>query len=303
MVQSADYEDLLWVASHKLSDTFMLTNLSLDSLWRCLLISKHQLGTHIHKQNVEQLRRVLRRKGFTLTPDSEMVSKVPSGTQYSRYDIVSVLRRALLVSYIPQRACDHALSTVRVVKLAEITLGKKPITTKHWITDLYTGSLPCTCDRYPELHSQKRHGHIFIPSRQYSGFGSNAVQAPMQSELASSIKAGSIASAVRASWRQSLPDFYIPPMFDPDTPQQAHKSDGHFSIDFVNRIVTYLSMMVVMGIDKCTSRCLIMCPQLFKRYFDETFPVERDPVHFTPLPSTFLRELSEASIWLTRSTS
>ena len=80
MVRSADYEDLLWVASHKLSDTFMLTNLSVDSLWRCWLISKHQLGIHIHKQNVEQLRRVLRRKGFTLTPDSDMVIRIPSGT-------------------------------------------------------------------------------------------------------------------------------------------------------------------------------------------------------------------------------
>ena len=83
MVHDAEYEELLWIVSHKLSDTFMLTNLSVDSLWRCWLISKHQLGIHIHKQNVEQLRRVLRRKGFTLTPDSEMVIRIPSGTQYS----------------------------------------------------------------------------------------------------------------------------------------------------------------------------------------------------------------------------
>ena len=41
-------------------------------------------------------------------------------------------------------------------------------------------------------------------------------------------------------------------MHDPDTPQLAPKSDGHFSIDFVNRIVAYLSMLVVMGIDKCS---------------------------------------------------
>ena len=90
-------------------------------------------------------------------------------------------------------------------------------------------------------------GHIFIPSWQYTGFGSSAVQAPMQSVLASTSKLGSIASAVRESWRQSLPDFYIPPMFDPDTPQRAPQSDGHFSMDFVNKIVTYLSMLVVMG--------------------------------------------------------
>ena len=82
------------------------------------------------------LRRVLRRKGFTLTPDSEMVIRIPSGTQYSRYDIASVLRRALLVSFIPQRVCDHAVSTVRVVKLAEVTLDQKLLTTKKWIDDV-----------------------------------------------------------------------------------------------------------------------------------------------------------------------
>ena len=125
---------------------FMLTNLSVDSLWQCWFVSKHQLEIHIHKQNVEQLKRVLRRKGFTLTPDtcSKMAIRISSGAQYSRYDIVSVLRRALLVSFIPQRVCDHALSTVHVVKLAEVTLDQKLITNKKWITDLYTGSLPCT---------------------------------------------------------------------------------------------------------------------------------------------------------------
>ena len=42
-------------------------------------------------------------------------------------------------------------------------------------------------------------------------------------------------------------------MHDPDTPQPAPKSDGHFRIDFVSKIVIYLSVLVVMGIDKCTS--------------------------------------------------
>ena len=83
MVHDAEYEELLWIVSHKLSDTFMLTNLSVDSLWGCWLVYKHQLGVHIHKPNVEQLRIVLQRKGITLTPDSEMVIRIPSGTQSS----------------------------------------------------------------------------------------------------------------------------------------------------------------------------------------------------------------------------
>ena len=133
-------------------------------------ISKARLSLHLHRLNIEQLTGVLQGKGFTLTPDREMVIRTPSGTQRRRYEIVSVLQKALLESFIPQRVCDHALNTVRVVRLAETTLGEKLITTKHWITEMYTGSLPCTCDQYPEFSSQKRHGHICIPSWQYSGF-------------------------------------------------------------------------------------------------------------------------------------
>ena len=71
-----------------------------------------------------------------------------------------------MVSFIPQRVCDHALSTVRVVELAEVTLGQKLITTKKWIEDLYTGSLSCTCDLYPrQTHGctdQKSTGVILL---------------------------------------------------------------------------------------------------------------------------------------------
>ena len=85
------------------------------------------------------------RRGAGVVIESISLIRIPSGAQYSRFDIVSVLRRALLVSFMPQRVHDHALRTVRVVELAEVTLGQKLITTKKWITDnMYTGSLPCT---------------------------------------------------------------------------------------------------------------------------------------------------------------
>ena len=66
MVHDAEYDELLWIASHKLSDTFMITNLCVDSLRRCWCISKHELGVHIHMLNVDQLTR----KGLTLAPDT-----------------------------------------------------------------------------------------------------------------------------------------------------------------------------------------------------------------------------------------
>ena len=288
MIRPQDYSDLLWTVSHRLSDNFIVENYLVEDIWRMWSISARHLDLHVHNMNKEQLKRVLRRKGFTLTPGSEMVIRIPSNAQHSKYEIISSLRQALLVSFIPQRVCDYALQTARVVKLADRTLGSMLISTKRWIIDMYKGSLPCTCDQYPELASQKRHGHIFIPSWQYTGYGCSAVQSPMQSVLVSTLKPGTIATAIRQSWEKSLPDFFIPPIRDPVTDRQrATTTDGHFDIEFVARVVSYLSMLVVMGIDKCTSRCLIICPRLFERYFDETFPVQTDPVHFTPTTSTF----------------
>ena len=55
----------------------------------------------------------------------------------------------------------------------------------------------------------------------------------------------------------------------------------------VHQLADYLKRLAVMGIDKCTSWCLILCPHLFERYFDETFPVLTDLRHFTPMPTSF----------------
>ena len=144
-----------------------------------------------------------------------MVIRVPSGAQHSKYEIVSALRQALLVSFIPKRVCDHALQTARLLGLSSLQteLGSMLISTKRWISQVYSvhsGTLPCTCNQYPELSSQKRHGHIiiiFIPSWQYTGFGCKTVQAPMQPVLASTQchRPGSIASAIRQSWRKKTP--------------------------------------------------------------------------------------------------
>ena len=103
MIRSPEYRyDLQSTMAilHRLSDNFIVANYLLDDIWRMWSIFKEHLSVHVHKQNTEQLKQVLLRKGFTLTPDSEMVIKIPSGAQHSRYDIVSSLRQALLVSYI-----------------------------------------------------------------------------------------------------------------------------------------------------------------------------------------------------------
>ena len=162
MIRPQEYSDLLWTVSHQLSDNFIVENYLVKDIWRMWSISARHLDLDVHKLNKEQVKMALLRKGFTLNPDSEMVIRIPSGAQHSKYEVVSALRQALLVSFIPQRVCDHALQTVRVVKLADRTLGSILNSTKRWVIQMYSGSLPCTCDHYPELSSQTRHGHTII---------------------------------------------------------------------------------------------------------------------------------------------
>ena len=62
---------------------------------------------------------------------------------------------------------------------------------------------------------------------------------------------------------------------------------SNFDSYTVHKLATFLQDLAVMGVDKCTSQCLILCPHLFERYFDETFPVATDARHFPPMPTSF----------------
>ena len=138
-MRSAEYSDLVFIVSANL----IVANYLVENIWRMLSISKEHLSIHVHKQNREQLKREILRKGLG-SPDSEMVIRIPSGAQHSRHDIVSSLRQALLISYIPHRVCDHALASVRVVKLADRTLGPLLIMPSNGllIIIMCTGLLP-----------------------------------------------------------------------------------------------------------------------------------------------------------------
>ena len=52
--------------------------------------------------------------------------------------------------------------------------------------------------------------------------------------------------------------------------------DSSFDSCTIQLLADYLKILAMMGIDKCTSRCLNLCPHLFERYFVDTFPVLTD---------------------------
>ena len=84
LIRPQCYSNLLWTVTQRFSDNFIVENYLVEDIWRMWSISARHLDLHVHKLNREQLKRVLLRNGFTLTPDSEMAIRVPSGAQHSK---------------------------------------------------------------------------------------------------------------------------------------------------------------------------------------------------------------------------
>ena len=95
---------------------------------------QRELALPIHQDNISQLTTVLHHHGFTLTPDSELVIKKPGEVQVTRMTVISTLQEVLLVRFIPQMVCDHAivLRKIRIVQQATQPICEVLITTKHW---------------------------------------------------------------------------------------------------------------------------------------------------------------------------
>ena len=84
-------------------------------MWIMWAMSRQELALTIHQGNISQLTTVLRHLGFILTPDSELVVKIPSEVQVTRMTVLSTLRKALVVSLIPQMVFDHVLRNTQIV--------------------------------------------------------------------------------------------------------------------------------------------------------------------------------------------
>ena len=102
-------------------------------MWIMWAIGRREPALPIHQVNISQLTTVLRHRGFTLTPDSELVIKIPGhgDVQTTRMTVISTLQKALLVSVIPQMICNHVLRNIQVVRQATKTIGEVLITTKQ----------------------------------------------------------------------------------------------------------------------------------------------------------------------------
>ena len=67
-----------------------------------------------HRRNKIFIRRELRKRGITVTPDSEPTLKLPSGSLWTRSEVLLVLNSTLKASYVPLVVCDYLTSNLKL---------------------------------------------------------------------------------------------------------------------------------------------------------------------------------------------
>ena len=273
--------------------------LSSEALWRLWTKTKHSTTIGVHRRNVAAIRKQLRARGITVTPDSEMVIKITHTAVANKREIKSILRGMLSLSHVYQVIARSILRIVRVVQETPKLLGATLDTTEFWMQSISQDTkLPCNCHLFKKYNFPTRHGHIFIPSWQYDGLFKKTIRTVMTSKVIGRRDAGSLLAAVYSSWRRYLPSGLIPDNYYYSPIEKEHTMSYSPPTDIsygrVRRCKTFLEDLVTMGIDKCGGRKLILCPELFEWFYDRTFPVVSDQEHFALVEEP----LHEYSKWI-----
>ena len=295
-VRPSTYNELLQVALKEEKMDAKCANLSAESLWKLWSISCRHTTAGVHRRNIAAIRKALRAKGITATPDSEMVIKIPSTVQVKKKEVRRVLQAMLNASFLYSCIAQYIARTARVVQETVKPLGTTLDTTKHWVGLIQANeALPCVCQDYAQYGFPMRHGHIFVPSWQYKGPFQDTVREVMNSKVRGRHSFNSVLGAVKKSWARYLPSAMMPTDFYYDVETGTHDHHpGHLDWGYVRLCIEFLSSLVIMGIDKCQGRKLLLCPVLFERYYNKTFPVESDSVHFAPIRKT----IEEYDLWI-----
>ena len=211
MVRSTNYNKLWQVALYEEKMKLVCGTMTVEDLWRLWIISGRYTTEGVHKRNISAIRFELRARGFTVTPDSELVITIPPTVQAKKKEVKQVLKAMLKHSDIYKSMISGLMQITRVVQQNRPKLGMEMQSTKHWIQQLDKGKkLKCRCKEYSEFGLPMRHGHIFVPSWQYRGPYRKTVNVVMQSRVRGGITTGSVVTAVRKAWLRCLPADMLP---------------------------------------------------------------------------------------------
>ena len=273
--------NLLHIARHDYGrSNEVYESLLASELWRLWMVSNAHCSGGVHKVNKQKIRRALRRKGITLTPDSEIRIPCPPTVLVTKRELRMELKNQLMHSFIPDIICRSIIRKAKFVKQGSVTIGNMLRNHGKLIAMMQQGDLPCVCHQYP--HLPKRHGHVYVPSWEYSGFGERLVRCNMKSRARRVKSSWRVKLSIRKWWAKSLPKSLFPNVpccLDDDTPKDP---DSIFHPHYIREVLGHLKHLAIVGIDKCLGRSLLCCPVLFQKFYVETFPLLTDDDHFTP---------------------
>jgi hypothetical protein len=257
-----------------LSECIRLSATQLFKLW---WISRRHTDPRVHIINNLAIRKELRSRGFMCLPEKPLVLSIPPSARLGKREIVRSVKQMFSSSYLDSPIAMSLMWTLSIVYQATQCLGTALDSTKEWIRRIEGGKLPCKCHLYPH-HWPRRHGHLFIPSWAYEGPYKVTMQGVMQAQIREQYNPCDLRKTLATFWKKYLPDQLMGEIRVPEC--AGVKQAGPYSMGEVKKLRTYLQELVVMGIDKCKGRKLILCPALFAKRYGVTFPVRTDTVHF-----------------------
>ena len=255
--RSEDYQKIQAIATKDV-DWAVMEDLLISELWDVYKVSRRENPHRLHESVKRAVTRQLRQRGVTLTPDSRPVIKLPASAAGTKREVIAALRQLLRASFIPLCICDFVLTNVRVVRELPSSLGSELANHKSWIAKMNGNTkLPCTCYLYPEL--PRRHGHVFCPSWSYVGPHQETVCSSNKSKVIPGSSAEATQYAVREAWFKYLPKALLP-YGAPIDPERRNKPTQarHLLCREVRDCARALSQLVVVSLDKCNSRNLIL---------------------------------------------
>ena len=197
-------------------------------------------------------------------PDQNLVLTVPPDARLSRIEIRRIVKGCMSSSWLTPELTSALMWSFRVVYQAQATLGSTLDSTKPW-NKLLTEAPPCNCHRYPS-HWPKRHGHLFIPSWQYTGPFKDTVTSLMSCTVKKEYSPRQLFKAIAIFWNKHFPSNLCGRIIVP-TKSQYQSQSGPLSSQIVQAARSYLSHLAVIGIDKCSNRKLLLCPTLYAKSF------------------------------------
>ena len=251
--------------------------LSVCELYYLVYVSQREAPEAVHRLNSIFIRKALFAKGFTRKPGQSLVFKVPPNGRLHKSEINKLLRRMLLGSHMPRQLAMAEIWDMRVVYTARQTLGETLGTTKQWLRK-GRHSASCMCHLY-SADWPRRHGHICVPSWNYTGPFQDTMRSLMTCKVIPSYDSQALYKALVQFWMKRYPSALLKtvPTYLASEPAQIDSPLTYFKVSL---LLGYLRNLVTMGIDKCKGRVVLVCPVLLWKLFDSAFPVESDVEHF-----------------------